>query len=292
MADFVATIDVLAGQTVWRADEVPHLTADALYRFEPEPDPMMTKGDLRHFTSADVRSRAAGRALSSRELKQFACECKAAGLPELPDGLPYRRWGEYLEAFNRDADMRGWWAGLIPPRDPHHAERLEWTIAAEEHRKLLKDAIASGGIQARMAGTLVPASAGMVNLHRLVLTREGLEQFAAMLAMRVVDSLEAGSGAGSEGNAHATVNLEPVPDRGRRLKRAALIEDNVRRWPTIERDLKDAAANGLSEAAKDGAAVGWWWEGSAIEWARARAKVRDVAAGLAGVTSTIHRMRG
>jgi hypothetical protein len=290
MADFVATIYVLAGQTVWCADEVPHLTADALYRFEPEPDPMMKKRDLRHFTSADVRSRAAGRALSSRELKQFARECKAAGLPELPDGLPYRRWGEYLEAFNRDAEMRGWWAGLIPPRDPHHAERLEWTIAAEEHRKLLKDAIASGGIQARMAGTMAPASPGMVNLHRLVLTREGLERFAAMLAMRVVDGPGAGGGAGPEGDAHAGVTQELMSDRGRRLKRAALIEDNVRRWPTVERDLKDAAKNGLSEAAKDGAAVGWWWEGSAIEWARARAKVKDVAPGAGGLPSVFHRM--
>lgn len=90
----------------------------------------------------------------------------------------------------------------------------------------------------------------------------------------------------------ASVTQEPAPDRGRRVKRAALIADNVRRWPTIERDLKDAATNGLSDAAKDGAAVGWWWEGSAIEWARARAKVQDVAPGLAGMTGTIHRMRG
>lgn len=89
----------------------------------------------------------------------------------------------------------------------------------------------------------------------------------------------------------ASVTQEHAPDRGRKVKRAALIADNVRRWPTIERDLKDAATNGLSEAAKDGA-VGWWWEGSAVEWARARAKVQDIAPGLASVTSTIHRMRG
>lgn len=85
---------------------------------------------------------------------------------------------------------------------------------------------------------------------------------------------------------------EQAADRGRRVKRAALIADNVSRWPTIERDLKDAATNGLSEAAKDGAAVGWWWEGRAIEWARARAKVQGISPVLAGVTSMIHRMRG
>lgn len=421
MADYVATIQVSAGQTVWPADEVPHLTADALYRFEPEPDPMVTKAELRRFTSADQKNRAAGRPLNARELSQFARKCKAAGLPELPDGLQYRQWGEYLEAFNQDAEARGWWAGLIPPRDPHQVERLAWVNAAEEHRKLLKAAIANGEIQARMAGTLVPAP-GIVNLQRLVLTRDGLVTFAARLAMQVVDmphfvtsarplevpaallalpddarvSFEfnnAGrytSGVTNAGDvrtwvqaivkrqadgyftieeaaqvladeglarnprdtvarflrAHQNGELpihkgdgrlpmpksetvwtfedllevgeldawlrqsagygfppaagaattpkatsEPTPDRGRRVKRGALIADNVRRWPTIERDLKDAATNGLSEAARD-SAVGWWWEGSAIEWARARAKVQDIASGLAGVTSTIYRLKG
>jgi hypothetical protein len=186
VADYVATIQVSAGQTVWPADEVPHLTADALYRFEPEPDPMVTKAELRRFTSADQKNRAAGRPLNARELSQFARKCKAAGLPELPDGLRYRQWGEYLEAFNQDAEARGWWARLIPPRDPHQVERLAWVIAAEEHRKLLKAAVANGEIQARMAGTLVPAP-GIVNLQRLVLTRDGLVTFAARLAMQVVD---------------------------------------------------------------------------------------------------------
>jgi type IV secretory pathway TrbL component len=98
--------------------------------------------------------------------------------------------------------------------------------------------------------------------------------------------------AGPTSAAQVAVTQEPAPNRGRRVKRAALIADNVRRWQTIERDLKDAATNGLSKAARDGAAVGWWWEGSAIEWARARAKVQDVASGLAGLTSRIHRMEG
>lgn len=91
----------------------------------------------------------------------------------------------------------------------------------------------------------------------------------------------------------ADVAQAPAVDRGRRVKRAALISDNQRRWPTIERDLKDAAANGLSEAARDAAAIGWWWEGNALAWARARAKVKDAAApGLAEMSSAIHRMRG
>jgi hypothetical protein len=45
---------------------------------------------------------------------------------------------------------------------------------------------------------------------------------------------------------------EPAPDRGQRVKRAALIADNVRRWPTIESEQKDSAKNELSRDAKDG----------------------------------------
>lgn len=89
----------------------------------------------------------------------------------------------------------------------------------------------------------------------------------------------------------SALESEATPDRGRRVKRAALIEDNLRRWPTIERDLKDAAENGLSKAARDITGIGWWWEGSAIAWARARAKVRDAAPGLAGMPSVFHRTR-
>jgi hypothetical protein len=204
MADFVATIHVPAGQSVWPADEVPHLTADALYRFEPEPDPMVPKAELRRFTSGDPTNRTAGLPLSARELSQLDRKCKAAGMSGLPDGLPHRQWGEYLEAFNQDAEARGWWAGLIPPRDPHQAERLAWVIAAEEHRKLLKAAIAGGEIQARMAGTLVPAPAGLIALDRLVLTLEGLEKFAALLAIQV---------APAEGEPAEAVAVVPACDR-------------------------------------------------------------------------------
>jgi hypothetical protein len=80
--------------------------------------------------------------------------------------------------------------------------------------------------------------------------------------------------------------------RGRRVKRQALIADNLRRWPTIERDLKDAAVNGLSSAARDKGAPGWWWEGSALAWARERDKVRDAGLALAGAPGRVHRLRG
>jgi hypothetical protein len=80
-------------------------------------------------------------------------------------------------------------------------------------------------------------------------------------------------------SAPATAPHEPPRDRGRRVKRKVLLSENVRRWPTIERDLKDCAKNGLSAAAKD-ESHGWWWEDSAREWARARGKWKDEAAAM------------
>ena len=84
---------------------------------------------------------------------------------------------------------------------------------------------------------------------------------------------------------------ETASNRGRRVKREALVAANVRRWPTIERDLKDASTNGLSKA-KVEVAVGYWWEGIAIRWARERGKVEETGTGLSGLAASIHRMKG
>ncbi|MDI1260248.1 hypothetical protein [Aquabacterium sp.] len=65
-----------------------------------------------------------------------------------------------------------------------------------------------------------------------------------------------------------------APEKDRRIKRNALIEANRSRWATVERDLKDAAKNGLSGCAKaDG--KGWWWEGAAVRWAEDRGKFKS-----------------
>lgn len=82
-----------------------------------------------------------------------------------------------------------------------------------------------------------------------------------------------------------------VADRGRRLKRRALIDALRRRWPTVERDLQDGADNGLSKAAR-GDAVGWWWEGPALEWAEQRGKLIEATATAAiwPGTTIAHRM--
>jgi hypothetical protein len=191
MANFVATIRVLPGQTRWRAEEVPHITADALFTFEPEPDPVLLRIALRRVTPTEWRQGLAGKRLTAGEVTGLNCLCKAAGLPDLPDALTHSRWGEYLEVCNRDAESRGWVVCLMPPADPHRDERLAWAIAAQEHRKLLRALLDSGEIQARMAATLVPAPPGRIALDHLVLTRAALEQFAEKLAMQVLDETHA-----------------------------------------------------------------------------------------------------
>ncbi len=83
-------------------------------------------------------------------------------------------------------------------------------------------------------------------------------------------------------------------DRGRRVKRKALIAENRQRWTSIDRDLRDGSTNGLSADAKaDG--KGWWWEGSALEWARVQGKLTDSS--TASVSSVfpsrqVHRLAG
>lgn len=83
---------------------------------------------------------------------------------------------------------------------------------------------------------------------------------------------------------------KPVPDRGRIVKRCLLIGDNMRRWPTIEQDLKDSGKNGLTKAARVLDQHGLWYEGSALAWARAKGKVREVPSELAGLPGRIHRL--
>jgi hypothetical protein len=68
----------------------------------------------------------------------------------------------------------------------------------------------------------------------------------------------------------------PTNRAGNLLKRNALISAHVREWPTIERDLRDASANGLSARAKDGK-PGYWSEDEALAWAKERGKLLSAA---------------
>lgn len=57
------------------------------------------------------------------------------------------------------------------------------------------------------------------------------------------------------------------------FKRAALIEKHSCDWPTIERDIADANRNGLADAAKAGQRG--WMESRALNWARAKGKLKN-----------------
>lgn len=74
--------------------------------------------------------------------------------------------------------------------------------------------------------------------------------------------------------ASATPAAEAVPARKHGLrKRNALINDFGRIWPSVERDLRDASGNGLSEAASRHLQHGMWDADQALAWARERGKL-------------------
>ena len=66
----------------------------------------------------------------------------------------------------------------------------------------------------------------------------------------------------------------PAPER-RILKRAALIEQHERDWPTIRADLNEASRNGLRAAASLGG--GMWSVDAARAWAEPRRKIRQAS---------------
>ena len=79
-----------------------------------------------------------------------------------------------------------------------------------------------------------------------------------------------GSPVRAESVGNGPVESAPV---GARLatNKAALIAQHKHEWPTIARDIQDAAGNGLSKAAKAGTRD--WHESDALEWARSKNKL-------------------
>ena len=100
-----------------------------------------------------------------------------------------------------------------------------------------------------------------------------------------------------DGNGHAPAPLINAPvDRGWVMKKAALIEKHERQWSTIKRDFQDASENGLSKSAK-APGHGDWFEADALNWARQRGKLKEVANQPAPIQATtlsglMHRMAG
>lgn len=178
----------------------------------------------------------------------------------------------------------------VNPLDSDAAESAERDTTHDENRplgpehfKMLKlafeDAANVDG-QRTLAGWLSVAKQRRLTYHSWI------DRYVAEVGGDTVPSP-----LGSTPNSDATTGKDPK-ERGREIKRKALIDDNLRRWPTIERDLKDASTNGLSEAARMASKPGWWYEGSALEWARARGKLREQAHGLGGLPSRTHLLQG
>jgi hypothetical protein len=71
------------------------------------------------------------------------------------------------------------------------------------------------------------------------------------------------------------------------MSKSGLIEAHKHEWMTIERDLKDASANGLS-VAKAGPRE--WNEVTALEWARAKGKLRATDKPASELATALHSM--
>lgn len=88
----------------------------------------------------------------------------------------------------------------------------------------------------------------------------------------------------------------PVEDKRRALKKAALIAELEKEWPTIEADLKEAARNGLDAARVDGR-PGWYYVAGARQWAEPRGKLQKSSNTPAGpwifpAAPRVHRLKG
>ncbi|OGB54332.1 MAG: hypothetical protein A2503_01260 [Burkholderiales bacterium RIFOXYD12_FULL_59_19] len=70
--------------------------------------------------------------------------------------------------------------------------------------------------------------------------------------------------------------------------KAALISAHAHEWPTLKRDIADAAQNGLATAAKAGARG--WSETEALNWARARGKLISAAKPADSVDQAMRNM--
>ena len=79
--------------------------------------------------------------------------------------------------------------------------------------------------------------------------------------------------------------------------RSALVKAHLHEWPTIERDISDAAENGLAAAAKAGPRG--WFVSKSLEWARSKYKLNTsqkpadpLTQAMSRLPSRTHRMKG
>lgn len=73
------------------------------------------------------------------------------------------------------------------------------------------------------------------------------------------------------------------------LTKFALIKLHKNRWPTIERDIKEASVNGLATFARPQLGRGWI-ESKALVWARSKGKLTDEQEPQNGLAAAMHSM--
>lgn len=178
----VAVLRVPLGVTLFPCEEVPGLTASALFGApDKEPDPQVPASELRRLNSE--HERGAGAPLTQNERVQVERICRLAGLDEFDKPPTYTEWGQYLETFNSQARERGWWAALMPIRDPHRVSRFNSFVVEQEHRAELVEAIESGKVTARLRS--MRAAPRDMHISHLSLTLDELEKFCALLCIGV-----------------------------------------------------------------------------------------------------------
>lgn len=185
MTDYLATLFVSPSQRIWQVEEVSWLTAGVLHEVpESGPAAPVPPSELRRLNADNYRGQ--GQPLTTEELELLASVCRDAGLSELDAPRTDWEWGGHLEVFNVEAEARGWWAVLMPIKDPHHVARVCRAVTEGQHRDVLAQAIHSGDVIARMNGTMQRATSD-VNASHLVLTRDELTKFCALLCIEVKD---------------------------------------------------------------------------------------------------------
>lgn len=178
--DFVATLAIPATQTLWRAHEVPALTAAALH---PVPEtPEQPVRELLRLERVDGKQVTKPLSEADREALEEVWASKGLALPT--GDLTAQQWVPYLVAFNENPGDPTWQFAVMPPRDPYLAQRIAQVAAEEGHRKALRRAIERRDIEARSPLTMDPAEPWQA-LENMVLTRGALIKFCESLCIRV-----------------------------------------------------------------------------------------------------------